>query len=168
MLRVGDGKPIDLHNASSAVKQIAPLLLWLRSGRAHNLLIVDEPELNLHPESQAKVLEAMAMLVRLGVRVILTTHSPYLMSHLNNLIAGHPTDPELRKRQAQHLYLGDPEAFLRPEEVGAWQLDQGVLKDLYDPDWGIRWDTLSHASEDMQRRYFAIRAEEGGSDGQAG
>lgn len=158
MLQVGHDRPLDLHNASSAVKQIAPLLLWLRSGRAQNLLIVDEPELNLHPVAQAQLLEGLAILVSSGVRVVLTTHSPYLLSHLNNLIAGHPSDQALRKRQAGHLYLNDPRAFLTPAQVGAWQLDQGELRDLYDPEWGIRSDTLSDAAEEIQRRYFAIRA----------
>lgn len=162
MLKVDGETLLDLHNASSAAKQISPLLLWLRSGRVSSmsLLIIDEPELNLHPVAQAKLLEGLAILVSLGIRVVLTTHSPYLISHLNNLIAAHPTDEALRARQAQHLYLKDPRAFMTPESVGAWHLDQGVLRDLYEPEWGIRSDSLGDASEEIHRLYYAIRAEE--------
>lgn len=66
-----EGLKIDLYNASSSIKQIAPLLLYLRYRAAPNqTLIIDEPEMNLHPEGQAKLLEALGMLVNLGVRVL--------------------------------------------------------------------------------------------------
>lgn len=164
MLQIDNAPALDLYNASSAVKQLSPLLLWLRHGSPGDLLIIDEPELNLHPITQARLLEALAILVKLGKKVLITTHSPYFMAHLNNLIAGSAQDEELRGRQAKHLYLQDPRAFLRPEDVGAWQMDMDGLHDLYDPEWGIRWDTLSDASAELQRLYFAIRGEEEGGD----
>ena len=159
-LTIPGATPLDLYNASSAVKQLAPLLLWMRHGHPGQLLIIDEPELNLHPLTQAKLLETLAILVRLGKKVLLTTHSPYLMAHLNNLVAGDTSDTELGKRQASHLFLKDPPAFLKREEVGAWQMEEGKLRDLWEEGWGVRSPTLSDASGDLQNIYFAIREEE--------
>lgn len=148
---------LDLYNASSSIKQIAPLLLYLRHRAApRQVLIIDEPEMNLHPEGQAKLLEALAMLANLGVRVLLTTHSPYFMAHLNNLIAADQTSAPRKKRQAQHLYMSDPAAFLSPDDVSAYEMRPEGLASLYDPEYGIRWDTLSDVSAELQRRYFAI------------
>jgi ABC-type transport system involved in cytochrome c biogenesis ATPase subunit len=148
---------LDLYNASSSIKQVAPLLLYLRYRAAPNqTLIIDEPEMNLHPEGQAKLLEALAMLANLGVRVLLTTHSPYFMAHLNNLIASDPTSAARKKRQAKHLYMGDPAAFLSPDDVSAYEMRPEGLHSLADPEYGIRWDTLSDVSSELQRRYFAI------------
>ena len=85
-IAVKRGLEIDLYNASSSIKQLAPLLLYLRyRAKAGDFLVIDEPEMNLHPESQVKLLEALAILVNLGVRVLLTTHSPYLIPHFSQI-----------------------------------------------------------------------------------
>ena len=154
---------IDVHNASSSIKQLAPLILYLRyRAETNNFLIIDEPEMNLHPESQAKLLEVLAMLVNAGVNVLLTTHSPYFMSHLNNLIAGDMTDEKTREKQAKSLYLEDVRAFLEPEDVSAYEMrldktgKHQELHNLYDKDYGIRWDTLSDVSADIQQKFFEI------------
>lgn len=153
---------IDLYNASSSIKQLAPLLLYLRyRAKEGDLLIIDEPEMNLHPESQAKLLEILGMLVNAGVKVLLTTHSPYFMSHLNNLIAGDMNDEKIREKQAKSLYLQDARAFLSPNDVSAYEMRQNkagnqTLHDLKDEDYGIRWDTLSDVSDEIQKKFFEI------------
>ncbi|MCK6591445.1 MAG: ATP-binding protein [Polyangiaceae bacterium] len=149
---------IDLYNASSSIKQLAPLLLYLRHrAQPNDLLIIDEPEMNLHPESQAKLLEALGILVNLGVHVLLTTHSPYFMAHLNNIVGGNMKSPRVRKKQAEALYLGDERAFLPMDKVSAYEMKDGKLCSLKDEDFGIRWDTLSDVSADIQQRFFTIQ-----------
>jgi ABC-type dipeptide/oligopeptide/nickel transport system ATPase component len=149
---------IDLYNASSSIKQLAPLLLYLRHrAQPNDLLIIDEPEMNLHPESQAKLLEALGILVNLGVHVLLTTHSPYFMAHLNNIVGGNMKSPRVRKKQAEALYLGDERAFLPMDKVSAYEMKDGKLCSLKDEDFGIRWDTLSDVSADIQQRFFSIQ-----------
>lgn len=156
-VNVRKGLDIDLYNASSSIKQLAPLLLYLRYRAEENdLLIIDEPEMNLHPESQAKLLEVLSMLVNAGLNILLTTHSPYFMSHLNNLVSGKLSDANILETQANSLYLRDERAFLRPEDVSAYQVVNGSLRDLRDADYGIRWDTLSNVSADLQQKFFEI------------
>ncbi|WP_375328309.1 AAA family ATPase [Microcystis sp. BLCC-F210] len=148
---------IDLYNASSSIKQLAPLLLYLRyRAKSGDFLVIDEPEMNLHPESQVKLLESLAILVNLGVRILLTTHSPYLMAHLNNIVNGNHQNPELLAEQAKLLYLQDSRAFLKMEQVSAYEMKNNKLLSLHDPEYGIRWDTLSDVSVDIQQKFFAI------------
>jgi predicted ATPase len=162
LINVKKGLNIDLYNASSSIKQLAPLLLYLRyRAKENDLLIIDEPEMNLHPESQAKLLEVLGMLVNAGVNVLLTTHSPYFMSHLNNLINGDMSDEKIREKQAKSLYLEDARAFLDPDDVSAYEMKKDrlgnqTLHDLKDKDYGIRWDTLSDVSADIQQKFFEI------------
>lgn len=154
---VKKGLEIDLYNASSSIKQLAPLLLYLRyRAKVGDFLVIDEPEMNLHPESQVKLLEALSILVNLGVRVLLTTHSPYIMAHLNNIVNGNHDDQEILENQAQSLYLQDSQAFLKMEQVSAYEIKENKLLSLHDPDYGIRWDTLSDVSVDVQQKFFAI------------
>ncbi len=160
MVDVGNGLNIDLYNASSSIKQLAPLLLYLRYRAAKgDLLIIDEPEMNLHPESQAKLLEVLAMLVNQGVYVLLTTHSPYIMSHLNNLAQTEEVSAAAKKRQAKSLYLGDSAALLDIDQISAYEMADNQLHSLKDPDYGIRWDTLSDVSGELQQKFFQIYEE---------
>ncbi|OBQ29762.1 MAG: hypothetical protein AN483_08825 [Aphanizomenon flos-aquae MDT14a] len=154
---VKKGLEIDLYNASSSIKQLAPLLLYLRYRASKgDFLVIDEPEMNLHPESQAKLLEALSILVNLGVRILLTTHSPYVMAHLDNLVNGNHENPELLKRQSSYLYLQDERAFLPIDKVSAYEMKDNKLVSLNDPDSGIKWDTLSDVSVDIQQKFFQI------------
>lgn len=154
---VKKGLEIDLYNASSSIKQLAPLLLYLRYRASKgDFLVIDEPEMNLHPESQAKLLEALSILVNLGVRILLTTHSPYIMAHLNNLVNGNHENHEILKRQSSSLYLQDKRAFLPIDKVSAYEMKDNKLVSLNDPDYGIRWDTLSDVAVDIQQKFFEI------------
>ena len=154
---VKKGLEIDIYNASSSIKQLAPLLLYLRYRASKgDFLVIDEPEMNLHSESQAKLLEALSILVNLGVRILLTTHSPYVMAHLENLVNGNHNNPELLKRQCSYLYLQDERAFLPIDQVSAYEMKDNKLVSLHDPDSGIKWDTLSDVSVDIQQKFFQI------------
>ncbi|MDM8549315.1 AAA family ATPase [Desulfobacterales bacterium HSG2] len=156
-VRVKNGLDIDLHNASSAIRQLVPLLLYLRYRvRKNDFLIIDEPEMNLHPESQTKLLEAFGIMVNLGVRILITTHSPYLLDHLNSLVSGTVGDPEILKGQAESLYMKDPLAFLSTDQVSAYEMRGNKLLSLKDEDYGIRWDTLGDVSSDIQQKYFEL------------
>jgi hypothetical protein len=160
-VKLDEGRSLDLYNASSSIKQLAPLLLYLRYRAAKgDLLVIDEPEMNLHPEGQARLLEVLAILANLGVYVLVTTHSPYILAHLNNLIASTSKLKPTRLRQANALYLDDRRAFLPADKVSAYEARGGTLHDLHDPEFGIRWDTLSDVSTDLQQRFFAIREQE--------
>ncbi|MBA3545984.1 MAG: AAA family ATPase [Nannocystis sp.] len=153
---IGDDLSIDLYNASSSIKQLSALILYLRYKAAPNqLLIIDEPEMNLHPASQVRLLEVLAILVNLGVRVLVTTHSPYFMAHLANLVQK-AEDPKIQKKQAAQLYLKDPRALLALDHVSAYEMRDNRLVSLKDPEFGLRWDTLSDVFSDLQQRYFAL------------
>ena len=156
-VKVNKDLTIDLYNASSSIKQLTPLLLYLRyRARKNDLLIIDEPEMNLHPESQAKLLEIFGILVNLGVNVLITTHSPYFMEYLNSLVIGKLDKPTSLKKQAKELYLKDSRAFISLDKVSAYEMRNNQLHSLKDEDYGIRWDTLSDVSHDIVQKYFRI------------
>lgn len=156
-VRVSEGPTIDLSLASSSIKQIAPYLLYLRHrARTGSFLIIDEPEMNLHPDTQVRLLESLAILVNLGVHVLVTTHSPYFVDHLNNLIQGKTDDPTVLKKQAKSLYLRDTRAFLRPDQVGAYEMRDFKLVSLQRPEGDLQWDTLSDPFNQLQQKFFAL------------
>ena len=108
-----------LTNTSSMVSELAPVVLYLRHlVRPGDVLIIEEPESSLHPAMQVELIRQIAAIVRAGVRVILTTHSEWVLEELSNLVLASNL-PE-----AQRNGIGGGEFALRPEDVGAWWFQQ--------------------------------------------
>lgn len=105
--------PLDL--ASSAVSGAGPLALYLKRVITEpGLLIIEEPEAHLHPREQAAMAGFLARLVRRGMKVMITTHSPFITEALSNLVQIGAALPAGRVPG----YL--EKDFLVPEEVGAY------------------------------------------------
>ena len=76
-----------LHSASSTVKSLFGLWFYLENqAKKGDVLMIDEPELNIHPENQRKIARVLAMLVNAGLNVVVSTHSDYIVRELNSLI----------------------------------------------------------------------------------
>ena len=83
-----------LSRTSSMVSELAPILLTARYVlNKGDELIVDEPEAHLHPAMQTKIARFFASLSNQGVRLVLTTHSDFFLSELNNLIRSKAIGP---------------------------------------------------------------------------
>ncbi len=134
---------LEIPVTSSMVKELTPLVFYLRYfAHSGNLLIIDEPEMNLHPEAQAKLIEFLAMLANAGLRVLITTHSPYMVDHLANLIAADKcTD---RDAASSQFFLKDSSAFIPQEKVAAYKVEQGKIENILDEDGILNWGTFGN------------------------
>lgn len=77
---------IQLKNISSGMKQIAVIQLLLQNNRLlpDSFLIVDEPEVNLHPTWQFKFAEILVLLAReLNITIYLNSHSPMFIESID-------------------------------------------------------------------------------------
>ena len=71
------------------VSELAPLVLYLRHVVSpDDLLIIDEPESHLHPAMQVAFTQQIAAIAEAGVRVLLTTHSEWVLEALGNVVGG--------------------------------------------------------------------------------
>ncbi|MDE2889023.1 MAG: ATP-binding protein [Gemmatimonadota bacterium] len=88
---------LTMDESSSAVRSLLDIGFYLRHvAKPGDLLMVDEPELNLHPENQRRIARLFARLVNLGIRVFVTTHSDYIVKELNTLIMLNQDKPYLK------------------------------------------------------------------------
>lgn len=80
-------KVIPLQLSASMEKAISGLVFYLRhiSG-AGDMVFIDEPEVNCHPNVQVLLTRIFAKMVNAGLRVVISTHSDYIVRELNNLI----------------------------------------------------------------------------------
>jgi ABC-type multidrug transport system ATPase subunit len=78
---------LSMAESSSIVRSLLDFSFYLRHQlKAGDLLIVDEPELSLHPGNQRLLTRLLVRLVNAGVKVLVTTHSDYIVRELNALI----------------------------------------------------------------------------------
>ena len=107
---------LTMEESSSAVRSLLIIGFYLRHvARPGDLLIVDEPELNLHPRNQRRMARLFARLVKIGIRVFATTHSDYIGKELNTLITLNRDKPHLKRISKKQGYR--PEELLRPDQV---------------------------------------------------
>ncbi|MDZ8185912.1 MAG: AAA family ATPase [Nostoc sp. ChiSLP02] len=139
---------LEMTVASSMIKELAPLVLCLRYlAEPDELLIIDEPEMNLHPAAQVEISEFLAMLVQAGLNVIITTHSPYIVDHLENLMqAAKYQDKESIK---ERFYLEQTEAFIPQEKVSVYVFENGTAKSILNEEGRIDWRTFGNVSDDI-------------------
>ena len=76
-----------LMESSSSIRALSELCFYLRhKATPGQILMIDEPELSLHPENQRKLARIFAMLVNIGIKVFITTHSDYIIREFNTLL----------------------------------------------------------------------------------
>lgn len=80
-------KNLSIHLTASIVKSLSNLVFYFRHlAQKGDFIIIDEPELNLHPDNQRKVARLLGEIINQGFKVMISTHSDYIIRELNNLI----------------------------------------------------------------------------------
>lgn len=80
-------KKLPIHLTASIVKTLSSLVFYLKYiAQKGDLIIIDEPELNLHPDNQIILTRIFARLINSGFRLLISTHSDYIIREINNLI----------------------------------------------------------------------------------
>jgi hypothetical protein len=161
-----DGNKIFLTDASSGMQGAIPLLVVLDSVYSQNylsrdfdnkvylnknlfMLILEEPELNLFPETQRKLLgyiiagnfieEKSGTSIKNNIdnrlyknNLYITTHSPYILTSLNNLMYAYEVG---QKHSEEVNKIIEKKYWLNPEDVSAYMLlPNGTCENILDKD----------------------------------
>ncbi|WP_103028046.1 AAA family ATPase [Salinibacter altiplanensis] len=76
-----------LADLGSGTAQLLPLILKLTVGSPSSVLLLEEPEANLHPNLQSRLADLLVELIDSGHQVLVETHSEYLVRRLQYLVA---------------------------------------------------------------------------------
>ena len=148
---------IPLHLASSSARGLADLYFYLRHKAARgDLLIIDEPESHLDTGNQILLARILARFVRAGIKVLVTTHSDYLVKEINNLIMLNQLDndnPALRELK----YANADQ--LTPSSVRAYVADGHKLTPATVDDFGIDMPVFDDTIDDINRVSRTLAAE---------
>ena len=79
-----DNKNISLINTATGIKYFGILQILSKNNYLfeNQILILDEPEVHLHPKWQLKLAQLIIKLVKNGIKVLVNSHSPYMIEAL--------------------------------------------------------------------------------------
>ena len=132
------GKNYNIVNASSGIKSIG-LLQYLVTNKVlkkGSTLFWEEPEVHLHPTWQLKMVDLFIELMNAGVKIVFSTHSPFMADYLN--------------AKAQREKFSERVSFNLLSEK------EGVVSNtiLNDDNWNLLQDELMGAFEDIMWQYL--------------
>ena len=129
--KAGRAKHLPIHMASSIVKTMSSLVVYLRHiAQKGDLLIIDEPEMNFHPDVQIVLIRIFSILSKLGLRLIISTHSDYMVREVNNLIMAGTLYPHESQLISDLGY--DADMLLKKEDVVVKYFNYGRSKRFLD------------------------------------
>lgn len=163
-----EGRSLVVSVSSSMVKGLSGLDLYLKyKASPGDLLIVDEPEMNLHPEAQVRLIEFLTILANKGIKIVITTHSPYIVDHLINLMEAYKSQKENVEdkfwetksiKDGEFKMIKPKDIFISKDSVSAYFFkEDGSVKDILNKKTGIiDWKTFSSISDKVASLYYEV------------
>ena len=149
---------IPLHIASSSVRGLSDLYFFLRHvAKKNQLLIIDEPESHLDTANQIILARLLARAVHAGLKVLITTHSDYIVKEINNLLMLSKDFKDKPRVLKKHGY--SEHDFLNPDSVRAYVAENNSLTRCTIDRFGIDMpvfdttiDTINRVSSELEVR----------------
>ncbi|TRT89440.1 MAG: ATP-binding protein [Microcystis aeruginosa Ma_OC_H_19870700_S124] len=153
-----ESKDLPMYLASSSVNQLTILYLYLKywAKEKNNFLMIDEPEVNLHPENQIRLMDILVQFVtEHNNRVLITTHSPILTDILNNYVYLHTLksyDVDVTKiiedNQLKNL---NPEISIAKEDLGVYFFTGDKIIDYGTSEYGVYFRNFKEVINSVQK-----------------
>jgi len=137
-----NGVNLELHLASSATLETLPFIVFLKNVEdlSKTIFVIEEPEAHLHPKAQIQMARFVVMLSNAGAKVLVTTHSDYILNEINNCIKL----DILNEKSEFSISKDDVSAYLfRNEE------NETTVKELEINKFGISNDNFDEALEEL-------------------
>lgn len=156
---------LPLQLSASMTKAIAGIVFYLRHISAQgDMIFIDEPEVNCHPDVQILMTRIFARMVNAGLRLVISTHSDYIIREINNLIMLKKAPKTMTETLKKWGYTED--MAISKEEVGAYLFAYGNdnkvnVTPIVVTDAGFEVSTIdatiSQLNESSQALYYQLR-----------
>ena len=144
---------LPLFLTSGVVTEMAPLLIFLNNGYKLNHLMMEEPEMCMHPELQKKVGQLLARLVNNKINVTVTTHSDIILQHINSMILLNKHEKKAALMDKYHYEESDMvhEDMVRVYQFKVNSSNTSTITNVKCGEFGFPLPTFSDTLNDMLR-----------------
>ncbi len=155
LLKLSDNEFVKLNYASSGQQEavwITNMLFYYMLGNMKTYFIIEEPESHLFPEAQKAITELISIAKNDKNKVLITTHSPYILGSINNLLYAEKIGKSKNKEMVEELV--SPHMWLSHSVMGAYYLANGVLENILDEEYqDINHDVIDGVSSVINETY---------------
>ena len=154
-----DGRKVPLTALSSGQQELLPIITflpWFSGSRSGSLCYIEEPEAHLFPETQSQLVQALVTVAG-SSSLVLTTHSPYVLTKINNLLKAGSLSRRLSESLKKELEALIPKrAWLTARHVRAYAIKAGVLQPLLGKDGFVDGDYLDEISSALSNEFSSM------------
>ncbi len=128
-----ESKKINLANASSGQQEALPMLITMlfSSLLQYLFFVIEEPEAHLFPVSQKHIISLIALIYNKKAHdFVLTTHSPYILTAINNAIMASEVAKKAGKEAVNKIM--DLDYSIKYEDVRAYTIRDGIVESIMD------------------------------------
>ena len=127
-----------------------PYFYFAFGGRSQNtLLIIDEPESHIDPINQIKFARALVRWVKTGVKILISTHSDYIVKEINNLIMLSRSFDNKKQLLEDLNYSKEDE--IQPAAIKAYYANEGGLQPCSMNEFGIEVPSFEQSIDELIR-----------------
>lgn len=154
-LQVSKEKYVKINFASSGQQEavwILNVVFYYLLNNKKSYFIIEEPESHLFPDAQKLITEFISLAQNGGNKILLTTHSPYILGTINNLLYANKIRKVVDRHKLQeiiHCYK-----WLDVRKMSAYYVEYGDMKSCLDEEFeAINNEVIDCASEDINLDY---------------
>jgi len=144
-------KKVNLANASSGQQESLPMLLIFESFFFEKdiAFFIEEPEAHLFPVSQKHIISLLSLIYnQAGHNFVITTHSPYILTAINNMIMAAIVGKKGTKESKQVNEIIEKNYWISSEDVSAYTIENGVLKTIIDEETHLIGESIIDSVSD--------------------
>lgn len=111
-----------LDHFSSSINELSIIMLYLKYyAKKGDIVLIDEPELSLHPDSQRTFVKYISKLSKKGLKFIIITHSDYIVKEFNNIICLNSITNEIAFNELEEIEYSK-DMSLSYEEINVYSI----------------------------------------------
>ena len=151
-----ENEKLAIHLTGSIVKSFASIVFYFRHlAEPGDFIIIDEPEINLHPDNQVILARILAKIVNSGFKLMISTHSEYILKEINYFV-NMQNKPEIFTAMSEK-YGYTQDILLNPDDLSVYLFrDDGSCQEIAVKQDGFDIETIDQVINEQSQKSLSV------------
>lgn len=154
-LQVTDDRYVKINFASSGQQEavwILNVVFYYLLNNKKSYFIIEEPESHLFPNAQKLIAEFISLAKNGGNKILLTTHSPYILGSINNMLYANRISAKVDKAALENIM--NPLKWIEFEKIATYYVENGKIRSCLNEEFeAIDNAVIDGASDEINMDY---------------